>query len=675
MNKLTQNVLLLFIINFVAFVQIFAQNQDEEYIPKMRAGLFGGITYVQNQADIPLIPFLYDCGNFEDGDDIAFHIGVNCSYDFFNKFLVADIRAFYESRPASLQASRSPYEVLNPTTNQYENIVIDHEYEGQLQYLALDIGGKITPYHKLPFYYRLGFDIGSAIIGNEVLNYEQISSPEGVLFPDQTLRRINEDGQIPNTQMVFGISNSIGYQIEFDNGMIITPEIEYRFPLNSIRSDIDWNQQIIRAKLGVSWYIDKKKKERAILPEPDLPVQEPEIIEEEVVVDIIKPQIKKFTIGEIKLKETIVTQTYPILNYIFFEEGKSVIKDKYLSKVEKDKFSEQDLPKSTLDIYYRVLDIIGNRLKNSKSKITLTGTSDGKELNNEDERLSLAQKRAEAVKDYFVDLWGIEGDRIIIRQRLIPNLPTNTKYNEGYEENRRVELTSNDNELFHPVVHKNFFEYASNQKSVNAQYEVSEIEKLGNGNIYINSPQLEIIKNIDIIKVNDEVNINIDQNNINSFGKALENNEEIYAEFKAEDLSVQDTRNIIEKRTKIKINKSTNQYEIGRLNLIVFDFDKSVISQSNKQMLEEFVSKAIQENSTVEIIGSTDRLGEKQYNEELSLSRAESVAEFIKSINPNVKIENVEGIGASKIEYDNNMPEGRFYCRTVLVEVKTPIKK
>jgi outer membrane protein OmpA-like peptidoglycan-associated protein len=123
---------------------------------------------------------------------------------------------------------------------------------------------------------------------------------------------------------------------------------------------------------------------------------------------------------------------------------------------------------------------------------------------------------------------------------------------------------------------------------------------------------------------------------------------------------------------KLAINKTMNQFEISRLSLIVFDFDQSDISDINKSMMKSFVRDALKPNSIATIRGSTDRLGEIEYNEQLSANRANTVRDYLKSIQPTINIGSTKGIGASLLPFDNNLAEGRYYCRTVSVEVKTP---
>ena len=57
----------------------------------------------------------------------------------------------------------------------------------------------------------------------------------------------------------------------------------------------------------------------------------------------------------------------------------------------------------------------------------------------------------------------------------------------------------------------------------------------------------------------------------------------------------------------------------------------------------------------------------RDYNQKLSAQRARSTERFIGVSNADVR-----GLGRSVLLYNNALPEGRFYSRTVTVVVTTP---
>jgi outer membrane protein OmpA-like peptidoglycan-associated protein len=107
--------------------------------------------------------------------------------------------------------------------------------------------------------------------------------------------------------------------------------------------------------------------------------------------------------------------------------------------------------------------------------------------------------------------------------------------------------------------------------------------------------------------------------------------------------------------------------EIDRYGLILFDFDRADLNEGNRR-IAEFIRGRIKPSATVSVTGHTDRVGEADHNLKLSQDRAATVAAALGT--PGATI---SGEGESSPLYDNNLPEGRFYSRTVSIVVETPI--
>src|SRR6185295_5519133 len=107
-------------------------------------------------------------------------------------------------------------------------------------------------------------------------------------------------------------------------------------------------------------------------------------------------------------------------------------------------FAEGDLPHTSLGGYYDILNIIGKRLADKPDgTITLNGTTDGHEVNSSQAK-NLAKSRAESVKKYFTDVWGVSADRITIKASPNPTIPSSQRDTAGISENRRVEIIADD---------------------------------------------------------------------------------------------------------------------------------------------------------------------------------------------------------------------------------------
>jgi outer membrane protein OmpA-like peptidoglycan-associated protein len=91
--------------------------------------------------------------------------------------------------------------------------------------------------------------------------------------------------------------------------------------------------------------------------------------------------------------------------------------------------------------------------------------------------------------------------------------------------------------------------------------------------------------------------------------------------------------------------------------------------------LTEVVTPKIPKNGTVDIHGHTDAIGSDNYNQELSMARANDVKSIMqeglrKAGRNDVKF-NVSGSGEDlkTAPFDNKFPEERFYNRTVIIDI------
>lgn len=649
----------------VAIILTAAINSQEFEIPKQYIGLNLGLSQIFNNSSIPIIQGSSNCGSFSDGKSIGYQIGIIYYYPLLSKNLFISAGINYDSRPATLIRQNSEFEVLDPFSNIYTPLKREFVFNSSLKYITLDFGLRYKLPIDYPAFFRLFFDIGNPLVEKNYVINEQIISPDGVLFPDETRNRTISEGKLNTSTTAIGLNAAIQYQFELSNNLLIAPEISYRRGLNSILSESNWTMQSINLGVQIITDLPSEKKVKPETKEIEIPVR----IEEEIIAEKpekILPIIKSIKAEPIYFTETIVTQSYPLLPYIFFDSASSTLPRKYTNG-NVGFFSEEHLPKSTINIYYRIMDIIGSRLRrNPKAIITIVGVTDGNELPTESERLNLAEQRAIAVKKYLLENWNLSQKQINISARNLPRLPTSTQYYEGFEENRRVEIYSDENNILAPVIHKHFFEYELLSNYISTEIDLNEYDGVKQKvSIYAANRELIIEKDFPA----GSFALKIDEDIKERLIEELSNADELFAE-----LTVNKDGLIENARFPIKLIKKSEEFEIGRLNLIVFDFDKADISEFNRQMITRFLTESIKPKSTIDIIGSTDRLGTDEYNFNLSRSRAMNVKNLIKSIIPNANFNKVEGIGVSSI-YDNNLPEGRFYCRTVLIEIKTPVEK
>jgi OOP family OmpA-OmpF porin len=103
---------------------------------------------------------------------------------------------------------------------------------------------------------------------------------------------------------------------------------------------------------------------------------------------------------------------------------------------------------------------------------------------------------------------------------------------------------------------------------------------------------------------------------------------------------------------------------------VFFDFDKAVLKPEGKAKLDDLVGKL--KTTALEVIiaiGHTDSVGSKEYNQKLSVRRAEAVKAYLvsKGIEPNRIY--TEGKGLTQPIADNRTAAGRAKNRRVEIEV------
>ena len=103
---------------------------------------------------------------------------------------------------------------------------------------------------------------------------------------------------------------------------------------------------------------------------------------------------------------------------------------------------------------------------------------------------------------------------------------------------------------------------------------------------------------------------------------------------------------------------------------VLFDFDKSVIKPEGRSKLDDLAGKAKGVNLEVVIaIGHADSIGSDEYNQRLSVRRAESVKAYLVSKGIEANRVYTEGKGEKQPVASNKTAEGRAKNRRTEIEV------
>ena len=366
------------------------------------------------------------------------------------------------------------------------------------------------------------------------------------------------------------------------------------------------------------------------------------------------------------MEDINIKESFPLLNYFFFDKNSDSLSIRYKifsNSFQTASFTENKIEGGAIEHYYQILNIYGERLKKSDtSKITLIGTTDG----TEPKWQALGLKRANSLKKYFTSIWGIDSNRIIVKSQKLPAIVSSPKLEEGKAENRRVEIVIDHWDVSKPVT------FIQNMLSVTPK----SVDFTFSGGDSVSTEKLDL-------------NINNKNNSWNNFsftgtdkmsykfdwkdkqGKLPKGLTGLDVKLKTVDNggdvaeSPQLTLPVKEITSEVSKSENLMEKKIEKVSLILFNFDSYDPGAKNEVIMNEYVYPKLSDTTQyITVNGYTDIIGKPEYNLKLSGNRAERVGSTVALKYPIDKVKCV-GYGAEKPLYTNELPEGRFYNRTV----------
>ncbi len=358
-------------------------------------------------------------------------------------------------------------------------------------------------------------------------------------------------------------------------------------------------------------------------------------------------------------EDLVTTVTQPVLPYVFFGPRSSTLDPRYVVAG-----PTVALPRSgdqgPLPLYYRLLDITGSLLRaHADLRVTLTGAGD------RGEPAGLGLERARAVAQVLQSTWGVDASRLTVLGRDLPAAPSSSATEEGREENRRVEITLSDPNLWNLTFRDTLrtprpsilpLRLASRATAGLARWELTAsvegrpvFSRAGQG-----AHPDTVVWDWSAAPLRDSALVVLSFRVFDRTGRSIE----------ADPDTLRVRILTLERKQKEKLRDLV----VEKLSLILFDFDKADLSERNLSLLRSAASR-ITPTSSVIIRGSTDALGSEEYNDELSLRRAEAVRNAFIAWRVPAPLR-TEGWGERELLFPVDLPEGRFYCRTVVVLIE-----
>ena len=648
-------------------IQATVQAQDVKYTrPAWKFGVAAGANFNFYQGSTQQLNADFRSpSTFHDGNGIGLYVAPVIEFHRPNSLLGIMLQAGYDDRSGSFDQIDSDCNC--PT-----------DLDAELSYITIEPSLRLAPF-KSNFYIYAGPRF--AFSNSKSFTYQLGINPA---YPDQAPSAAVEGDFSDVNETLISMQVGAGVDIPLSSTshktqFILSPFVSYHpYFGQDPRSVETWNITTIRAGAVLKFGMGRKiqKPEEVVIPV--------------VVAVVIEPEVTFTVYAPINVPaERRVSEIFPLRNYVFFEQGSTKISSRYqlLKKEDVKSFREDQLEMVAadnqsgrsgrqMDVYYNVITILGERMvKYSSTSINLVGSS----VKGPEE----GEEMAESVKTYLVDVFGINSSRISTKGQYKPEIPSvklgaTKELDLLREEDRRVSVETNSPELL--------MEFVSGP---NAPLRPLKI-------VVVQEAPIDSYVKFDVIGA-DTAFVSWSLQIIDSEGISQD-----FGPYTQESVIIpgksilgtrpEDTYRVImtgetENGTIITKETSTHmvlwtpgEIEEGTRFSIIFEFDDSDAISIYEKYLTDIVTPRIPENGTVIIHGYTDIVGDFDYNQKLSVERANEVKNIIeKSLSKagrnDVKFE-VHGFGEdeSVSPFGNESPEERYYNRTVIIDVIPSIK-
>jgi len=628
---------------------------------RMRYGAFGSVNLNNHSADFHTLPGIPNCcSQFTDGAGTGGSFGGLVEIPIARNMIIG-LRGGLTSNIAKLQAEEH-------TVVFVDTAAVPARFVHTID--ALPMNFSLAPM----FGYRVAG--GLWLHGGTELGYmfkkhysqeERLMEPAVGQFSNGKRTRNEFSGDIPKAnpfQSSVLVGTSYDLPLNRRHTMYAAPELFYAIGLTNIVEGLNWKAHALRLGMAIKY----SPWPQGLEPK----IEEPRtgILAAGLNAVQLQRDGSEAPISSLQIEQIVSYNMRPLLNYVFFDENSAQIPVRYnkLSAFETEEFRPERLHDAeTMSAYYQVLNVIGRRLRdNPDAAITVVGCNGGvgQERGNRD----LSRRRAEVVRNYLRDVWGIAERRMRVDTRDLPDNPSNLSDKDGVAENRRVEILSTTPGIVDPLyttdtLRRTAIPTVRFQPTVRAEAGVTDwtLSAVQNGRTLKSfHGSGDVPQNLDWNVGGEEI--------VPREGSPVEYQLEVndaIGQTATTPIGSIDVEVLPEQAAQ---NRNGNFKEVSRYSLILFDFNSSEPNAQNRSMINRLRDR-ISPDAHISVTGYTDRIGESEYNRHLSEERARRVAAMLNAANASVT-----GVGESMPIYDNDLPEGRYYNRTVDIVIENPIK-
>lgn len=488
---------------------------------------------------------------------------------------------------------------------------------------------------------------------------------------------VETDAEIPDASSIrLALVGGLRYELPLNarSTMVLAPELFYHHALTGVASNVTWNAHQLRVGIALGY---RPEREPSVAPPPDT-VRVPDVpirplLTATIRAEGIEADGRTSPDMTIRIDETIATDLRPLLNHVYFDKGAAIIPARYraLRADETATFREEQLYATTImQTYHHVMDIVAQRMtQRPNARLRLTGC-----LSEDDGTtdVGLARRRAESVRDYLVQTWNIEADRIDIDARVTPERPTRAsdpvQQPLAHAENRRVEILATDAAVLAPVATTDTIRTAT-PPTVRFHPDVVSDAGVSSWKIEATQDGRPLFRrdgtgskpsDTDWLVAGDRSTTPRTESPI-VYRLTVEDAAGRAAQTLPQEIPV---RQITVRQKRVE---RIEDREVDRFSLILFDFNDAAIKGQNASIVD-LIKRRITPQSNVSITGFTDNIGTESYNRELARQRAERTASALQ-----LPISVIRS-ATDRAPFPLDLPEGRAYARTVTVVVETPVR-
>lgn len=461
-------------------------------------------------------------------------------------------------------------------------------------------------------------------------------------------------GALDNTESQWYLGALLTNSIEVSNSLQLTQNLQYQFALNNVVNEVDWQAHSLTFSIGIRGILTPE--EETIPQDIDIPLHTEDIVVPVVdTVLTITPTIDSSDLIQrldITIQQSIdtawlevgteLTSLYSlaIVNAVFFDSASADIPSLYGQQTQS--IQQADTP---LEAHSNVLvDLVATLNNNPKAVCNLIGATSGKS----EEPLELARARAENVKLALIAM-GVSANRIIISHRELPQYPSNSEFEEGREENRRVDIELVNAPSVTYVKTRTFRRLLAQQSygySIVPKEQVQHVEVATSDRTFESRrPQLQDSSFLSVRLRDEQREVPIELG-----------------------VTVNDT---LQEKAIATIDVTTLEQRVVEQDmrrfrpLLRFNYNSSVLTNEHKELLEQMAS-TIPGKYNLVVRGTSDALGSTVRNEQLRKERAKHVASYLRKLVPSeVGITTEVGPGTFSAE----TPAGRFLNRAIQILV------